>query len=62
MLAGAGTVIAWELTPVLSAALYELIPGFVVGWVVTVVVSLATRRPEDVETQFHQMVGEAESP
>jgi Na+/proline symporter len=55
MLAGAGTVIAWELTPVLSAALYELIPGFAVGLVVTVVVSGVTAKPEGVEGMFEEM-------
>jgi Na+/proline symporter len=57
MLAGAGTVIAWELTPVLSAALYELIPGFAVGLVVTVVVSWVTAKPEGVEGMFEEMRG-----
>lgn len=61
MLAGAGTVIAWELTPVLSEALYELIPGFLAGLVVTVVVSWATAEPEGVEGMFEEMRGVAGS-
>jgi sodium/proline symporter len=61
MLAGAGTVIAWELTPVLSEALYELIPGFLAGLVVTVVVSWATAKPEGVEGMFEEMRGRVRS-
>jgi SSS family solute:Na+ symporter len=44
MLAGAGTLIAWEeLGP---PELYELVPGFAAGLLVTVAVSLATRAPD----------------
>lgn len=55
MVAGAGTVIAWELVPPLAEALYELIPGFAVGLVATVVVSKLTRPPEGVEEMFRDM-------
>lgn len=39
MIAGALTVFLWKSSPFLSAWLYELIPGFLAGWVVTFWVS-----------------------
>ncbi len=58
LLAGAGTVIVWELVPVLSQALYELIPGFAAGLLATVVVSKLTRPPAEVDAMFDQMRGD----
>jgi SSS family solute:Na+ symporter len=58
LVAGAGTVIAWYFTPALKALIYELIPGFAVGLVVTAVVSLLTRPVEDVGEMFHVMAGD----
>jgi SSS family solute:Na+ symporter len=47
MLAGAATLILWE--EIGPAELYELVPAFAVGLIVTVVVSLATRPPANAE-------------
>lgn len=42
VIAGTVTVIVWYYTPVLKDAMYELVPAFIVGALVTVAVSLAT--------------------
>lgn len=55
MVAGATTVVVWELTPPLSEALYELIPGFAAGLLATVVVSKLTRPPPGTDEAFRQM-------
>ncbi|UCC12112.1 MAG: sodium/proline symporter [candidate division WOR-3 bacterium] len=44
MITGAITIVVWYNIPVLKAFLYELIPGFVLSLVVTVLVSLVTKR------------------
>jgi SSS family solute:Na+ symporter len=53
----AGTVVTlvWKLVPALSGRLYELIPGFLAGLAATVLVSLATRPPAEVEAMFDAM-------
>ncbi len=56
MVAGAATAVAWYLTPALRAAIYELVPAFAVGTLVTVVVSRLTRRPEETEAMFRAML------
>lgn len=58
MLSGAGMTISWRLTPFLNEIIYELIPGFTLGLVVTVVVSLLTTPPEQVEQDFKILKGE----
>ena len=45
MLTGALTVITWTRIPVLAGFLYELIPGFLAGLLVTVIVSRLTKKP-----------------
>jgi Na+/proline symporter len=52
--AGAVTTIAWYLSP-LRATMYELIPGFIAGLVVTVLVSRLTRPPADAEAMMQAM-------
>jgi len=52
MVAGAITVIIWGNTD-LSKVLYEIVPGFFIGLLVTVVVSLVTyKRNEEIEQEF----------
>jgi sodium/proline symporter len=56
MALGAVTVFVWTITP--WAALYEIIPGFVVCTVAAVAVSLATYRHDpEVEREFDSAVG-----
>lgn len=54
-LTGTAVTFVWKLTPALSSLLYELIPAFAASLVVTVVVSLATRPPEDAEAMMRAM-------
>lgn len=57
LLTGTAITFVWELTPALSSRLYELIPAFTGGLLATVIVSLWTRPPEDVDTMFASMRG-----
>ncbi len=61
---GAFTTIVWYLTPALKDQVYELVPAFFLAGLATVVVSLASRPPDDVEATFQEMEGvrEAGSP
>ncbi len=61
ILVGAGTVLVWIYAPVLdggatlSSALYEIVPGFVLGGLAAVLVSLAgPRPPESVVRTFDE--------
>ena len=45
MVTGAIVAIGWGMSP-LSDALYELVPGFAISLIATVVVSLVTKAPE----------------
>jgi sodium/proline symporter len=60
-LAGAVTTIAWYFSP-LRAAMYELIPGFAAGLIVTIVVSRFTRPPADVDAMMRAMTADAARP
>ncbi|MGD8699429.1 MAG: sodium/proline symporter [Gemmatimonadales bacterium] len=62
LLTGTAITFVWELTPALSSRLYELIPAFAGGLLATVIVSLWTRPPEDVDTMFASMRGGATRP
>ncbi|WP_322645544.1 sodium/proline symporter PutP [Oerskovia flava] len=54
MVAGAVTVIVWNLTG-LSDVMYEIVPGFVVNVIVAVVVSTFTYRPDPaIEREFDE--------
>ncbi len=57
LVAGAATVVIWYYTPALKTRLYELIPAFAVGLLVTVGVSLVTKPVEDVAEMFGVMEG-----
>jgi Na+/proline symporter len=59
LVTGTAITFIWELTPALSSRLYELIPAFAGGLLATVIVSLWTRPPEDVDTMFASMRGHA---
>jgi sodium/proline symporter len=60
LITGTAVTIIWEKTPFLSERLYELIPAFFAGLVVTVIVSYVTRPPPDVDLVFESMVGPPE--
>jgi sodium/proline symporter len=45
MIAGSATVVVWKNVGMLSDFLYELVPGFVVSFLVIVIVSLLTKAP-----------------
>ncbi|HCG2961648.1 TPA: sodium/proline symporter PutP [Corynebacterium striatum] len=54
MVVGAVVTIAWGMSP-LSDALYELVPGFFISLITTVVVSLVTKAPvPKVMTEFEE--------
>jgi sodium/proline symporter len=55
--AGAATVLVWGNIDVLSSRMYEIVPGFLLNLVVTVVVSLLTYRPNpQIEQEFDEAV------
>lgn len=56
LLTGAAVVFVWGNIPVLDAAMYEIVPGFLANLLVAVVVSRATFQPiEEIEDEFTQM-------
>jgi sodium/proline symporter len=58
VLTGAGVTVVWYLVPALKDLMYELIPGFLAGGAMTVVVSLLSRPPAGVEAMFATLEGE----
>ena len=57
MLVGAITVIVWGNIEALSDTLYEIVPGFLLCLVVTVLISLMTYRPNaEIEKEFTDTV------
>jgi len=58
LIAGAATVVIWYFTPALKSRLYEMIPGFVAGLVVTIAVSLMTTPPDEADAMMEAMDGE----
>lgn len=50
LIAGAATVFIWGNIEVLDAAMYEIVPGFLINLLVAVIVSLVTYRAESAET------------
>lgn len=53
MVVGAATVIIWGQIPFLKAALYEMIPGFILSVIAIVLISLITSKPStDIEAEF----------
>lgn len=57
ILSGSFTVIIWYYIPVLKSFVYELVPAFFVSIIVTIVVSLFTKKPQDTEVMFEKMNG-----
>ena len=55
VVAGTATTVIWYLVPALKSRMYELVPAFFVALVVTVVVSLMTRPPEEAEALMEAM-------
>lgn len=56
MITGAVTAFIWGKVEVLTSALYEIVPGFIVCLLVAVVVSLMTyKRNQDIEDEFNSM-------
>jgi len=49
VIAGTVTTVIWYFTPVLKSAMYELVPGFFAGLLVTIIVSIFTRKPENLD-------------
>jgi len=55
MVTGAATAFIWGGIDVLSDALYEIVPGFLVCLIVAVVVSIVTYKPnKDIEDEFNR--------
>ncbi len=55
MITGASCVIIWNRIPALVNIVYELVPAFILGFIVTVVVSLYSRRPSEEDTIWRAM-------
>lgn len=60
ILVGGGTAWVWRqhVKPGMDDPLYELIPGFLAGLAATLLVSLLTRPPAEVDAQFAALNGE----
>ncbi len=57
MVTGAITVLIWGNVKLLSDTLYEIVPGFLICWIVTYVVSLATYRPNaEIDKEFTEAI------
>lgn len=55
MVAGAITVMIWGNVAALTGTLYEIVPGFIICWLVTYLVSLATYQPNaEIDKEFAQ--------
>jgi len=57
LLADSATVVIWYFTPALKSRLYELVPGFLIGLVATIGVSLMTKPPDEAGEMMQAMVG-----
>jgi sodium/proline symporter len=57
MITGAVTVVVWDNIAVLNAAMYEIVPGFILNVVVAVVVSLLTfKKIDGIDGEFDSAV------
>jgi sodium/proline symporter len=55
MIVGAATVMIWGNIEQLSSTLYEIVPGFALSLIVTIVVSLLTYKPnKEIEREFDE--------
>lgn len=53
MVAGAITVMIWGNVDSLTSTIYEIVPGFIICWIVTYFVSIATYRPNaEIDKEF----------
>ncbi len=57
LITGTAVTVVWYLTPALKDRLYELIPAFGLALLATVLVSLLTAPPPDVDQEFQAMEG-----
>jgi SSS family solute:Na+ symporter len=55
LITGTVVTIIWKNVSFLKTSLYELIPAFVLGLLVTIIVSLFTEKPQAVEDMFKTM-------
>ncbi|CAM4026592.1 sodium/proline symporter PutP [Mesobacillus thioparans] len=56
MIAGAATVVIWSNVG-LSSVMYEIVPGFIINLIISVVVSMVTYRPNpEIEKEFDMSV------
>jgi SSS family solute:Na+ symporter len=62
LVTGSVTTIVWYFIPALKSRLYELIPGFLLAGLATVIVSLLTRPPADVEVLFDSLLEDGPVP
>ena len=55
VISGFATVILWNTFLTSSTGIYELLPGFIISFIVGVIVALATKPPcEEIENEFDQ--------
>jgi Na+/proline symporter len=52
LVSGTTVVIVWSQVPGLKSLMYELVPAFIVSALLTVVISLVTRPPEEAEKEL----------
>ncbi len=55
MIAGAITVIIWIRISALADLVYELIPGFIIATLTTVIVSRLTKKPDDADALYRDL-------
>ena len=61
MIAGAVTVMIWGNIKALSDTLYEIVPGFIICWIVVYAVSLATYKPNaEIDEEFTEALRQLE--
>ncbi|KMY53002.1 proline:sodium symporter PutP [Bacillus sp. FJAT-27231] len=57
MITGAITVMIWGNVEALTSNLYEIVPGFIICWLVTYFVSLATYKPNaEIDKEFTEAI------
>ncbi|WP_325271704.1 sodium:solute symporter family transporter [Nocardioides sp.] len=57
MVTGAVTVVVWGNVDALSSRMYEILPGFVLGGLVTILISRLTWQPNaEIEAEFDEAV------
>lgn len=62
MVSGAVVAFVWGKVEVLTSALYEIVPGFIVCLLVAVVVSVATYKPnKEIEAEFDETISRLKS-